>query len=76
MYSEARKLQLIEELIKIKSEEVLSEIEAVVKKSSRSSRVGKLSAHDFSGVISKEDAILMENAINEGCEKINPDDWK
>jgi predicted HTH domain antitoxin len=36
----------------------------------------KLSAHDFVGILSKEDAILMEQAITEGCEKIHPDDWK
>ncbi len=65
MYSEARKLQLIDELIKVNSDEVLAEIEAIVKKASHSSRARKLSAHDFSGIISKEDALLMETAINE-----------
>ncbi len=36
----------------------------------------KQSAHDFLGVISKSDAKLMEQAIKDGCEQIDPDDWK
>ena len=35
----------------------------------------KASAHDFLGLLSKKDAKLMDDAIKEGCEKINPDDW-
>lgn len=36
----------------------------------------KRSAHDFSGIISKKDAKLMETAIKEGCEQMHPDGWK
>lgn len=36
----------------------------------------KKSAHDFVGLLSKKDAALMETAIEEACEQINPDDWK
>ncbi|RAJ31731.1 hypothetical protein [Pedobacter cryoconitis] len=76
MYSEARKLHLIEEVIKIKSDAVLTEIEAVVKKSMTISRLKKTSAHDFLGIISKKDIKLMNAAIEDGCEQINDDDWK
>lgn len=76
MYSESKKLHLIEEVIKIKSEAVLMEIEAVVKRTMRLKRSGKVSAHDFSGLLSETDALLMDAAIEEGCEQINPDDWK
>lgn len=34
------------------------------------------SAHDFVGVWSKEDADLIEKAIQEGCEQIDEDGWK
>lgn len=36
----------------------------------------KKSAHDFLGAISDKDIELMENAINEGCEKIDLNEWK
>lgn len=36
----------------------------------------RTSAYSFLGRISKEDIDLMEKAIAEGCEQINPDDWK
>jgi hypothetical protein len=42
---------------------------------SKNSNAG-LSAHDFTGIISKKDAELMENAIEEACEQIDPHDWK
>jgi hypothetical protein len=34
------------------------------------------SAHNFLGKISEKDISLMEAAIQDGCEEINPDDWK
>lgn len=76
MYSEARKLHLIEELLRTKSEKVLTEVEAVLNRTKGIKKIEKVSAHEFSGIISKEDAALMEAAIDEGCEKINPNDWK
>lgn len=76
MYSEARKLHLIEELIKTKSDSVLTEIEAVLTKGIAAHKNKKASAHDFLGVISKKDIKLMDSAIQEGCEQINEDDWK
>jgi hypothetical protein len=38
--------------------------------------LNKKSAHDFLGLTSKTDAILIDKAIADGCEQINPDDWK
>lgn len=76
MVTEARKLHIIEELLKLKSEAVLSEVEAVLRKAAIPIKNDKRSAHDFSGIISKKDSKLMETAIEEGCEQIHPDDWK
>ena len=77
MISEARKLHLIEELLKTKSDKVLAEVEAVLKGRKRPTVAEKtFSAHEFSGIVSAEDAALMETAIEEGCEQIHPDDWK
>lgn len=76
MYSEARKLHLIEDVLKIKSEIVLTELENIVKRAIRPKLDEKASAKDFLGLISEKDMDLMENAIETGCEQVNPDDWK
>jgi hypothetical protein len=76
MYSEARKMHLIEDLIKVKNEAVLIQIESIVKKAANNQDASRLSAHDFVGLWSKEDADAIEKAIEEGCEQIHPDDWK
>lgn len=46
----------------------------VLKKNKASSK--KTSAHDFLGAISSSDIELMDNAIEEGCEKIDLNEWK
>ena len=76
MYSEARKMHLIEDLLKVKNEAVLIEIETVLKKAAQNGQASKPSAHEFVGLWSKEDAAAIEKAIEEGCEQIHPDDWK
>jgi hypothetical protein len=76
MYSEARKMHLIEEVIKVKNEAVLIELESVLKKAASAKGQPRLSAHDFVGLWSKEDAESIEKAIEDGCEQIHPDDWK
>jgi hypothetical protein len=76
MYKEARKIQLIEEVLKITNEATLAELETVIKKSGKVKSAKPLSAHDFSGVWSPKDAALIEKAIEDACEQINPDDWK
>lgn len=76
MHPEARKIYLIEEVLKVKSEAILLELESVLKKAGLYKERKKTSAHDFAGILSKEDADLMNTAIEEGCEQINPDDWK
>jgi hypothetical protein len=76
MYSEARKMHLIEDLIKVKNEAVLVQIESIVKGAAKNQEAGRPSAHDFVGLWSKQDAEAIEKAIEEGCEQIHPDDWK
>lgn len=76
VYREARKLHLIEEVLKIKNEAILIELEAVLKKHEQEKKTSKSTAHDFLGAWSKEDAALIDKAIEEGCEQIHQDDWK
>jgi hypothetical protein len=74
MYTDSRKIHIIEAVLKTEDDETLFQIERVIQQSQKPER--KFSAHDFVGTLSKEDAVLIEQAIKEGCEQIHPDDWK
>ncbi len=75
MNGEARKLHLIEALLKETDDAVLSEIEKALTKSGLKAVTNKRFS-ELSNTISKEEAEEMERVIEEGCEQINPDDWK
>lgn len=78
MYVEARKLHLIEELLKVTDEDMLTELETVLKKTGKKAaqEKDKPDIYDFVGILSAEEADEMRKAIEETCETINPDDWK
>ena len=67
MFTESRKIQLIEEVLKEKNEGTLLELETVLKKSKSAQKEKKVSAHDFLGLWSKKDAALIEKAIANNC---------
>lgn len=71
MYTDSRKIHIIELVLKTNDEKTLSAIEQVIEKS-----VKKKSASAFVGIWNKEDAETIEKAIEESCEQIHPDDWK
>lgn len=73
MHIETRKLHLIEEMLKVKSEATLSALENLLK-SKNSKTVKKTSSlKDFSGIWSKDEAEKMEHIIAESCETVHPD---
>jgi hypothetical protein len=76
MYTEARKIGLLEKVLKVSDEATLIELEKVLGKSRMKKKKQSFSAHDFLGVISKKDAALISKIIEESCEQIHPDDWK
>jgi hypothetical protein len=76
MFTEARKINIIEAVIKECNEAVLVELETVIKRTPSRQEKKKISAHDFLGSWSKKDAALIEKAIHETCEQIHEDDWK
>lgn len=76
MVTEARKLHLIEKLLKIKSESKLTAIENFVDQTIKKSAKSKLSIDDVFGILSKDEAEEMKKAIAETCETIDPDAWK
>lgn len=75
MYQETRKMHLIEEVLKVNNEEILTELETVLVKS-KSEKKEKTSILDFVGVMSRKETTQMRKAIEETCETINVDDWK
>lgn len=74
MFTEARKLNLIEQVLKVKNENVLLALENVLKSSKPAET--KRSIHDFVGILSKKEAADMQTAISESCEIIDENDWK
>jgi len=75
MFGEAKKLHLIEEILKIESDAVLAAVETVIAKS-KLHAVGRKSFTSFAGQWTPQEADALEKAIEEGCEQIHPDDWK
>jgi hypothetical protein len=65
MFTEARKIHLIEAVLKVSNEAVLVELETLIKKMPAKQEKKKIWAYDFLGVWSKKDAALIEKAIQE-----------
>ncbi len=76
MHIETRKLHLIEEMLKVKSEATLSALEKLLKNTKNKTVEKTPSLKDFSGIWSKDEAEEMERLISESCETIHRDDWK
>jgi hypothetical protein len=74
MYADSRKIHIIEAVLKVEDDQTLSQIERAIQQLKPG--VKRTSAHDFVGTLSKQDAALIEKAIEEDCEQIHPDDWK
>lgn len=76
MYIEARKIHIIEEVLKADKEETLRELEAVIEKSKREAKEEKLNIYHFVGIFSKEETKTIKQAIKETSEIVHPDDWR
>jgi hypothetical protein len=75
MYAEARKLSLIEDVLKVRNEATLAALEVVLNKS-KGNTVRKPSIYDFVGIFTPEEANGVQTAISDITETIYPDDWK
>ena len=78
MFTESRKIQLLEDVIKETNEATLLEIEGVLKKHRKKTKVEKkpLRIQDFAGVFTREEGDMIKKVIAETCEIIDPNDWK
>ena len=75
MYSESRKIQLIEDVLKVDNDSILSKLKNVLK-NSRATKDKKKTIYDFVGIISNKEAQKIKKAIKETSETIHIDDWK
>jgi phage terminase large subunit len=76
MQGEARKLHLIQAILKIDNDAVLTAIETIVDQDVNIDQGFKANFSDLLGVLSEEEAESMKKVIEENFERINPDDWK
>ena len=77
MYSETRKLQLIEDVLKITNEATLIALENFLNKIKNKVKLPEDSPfEEFSGIWSEEEADEISRIIEDTCETIHPDDWK
>jgi hypothetical protein len=75
MYGEAKKLHLIEAILKIENPQVLDKIEAEIANDALKA-VPRKSFKIFAGTLSDNEAETLKNLINQGCETIDANDWK
>ncbi len=75
MFGEAKKLHLIEEILKINDDIVLQEVEDVIINYNVRIVKGR-NFTMFAGSLTDSEANELEDIIAAGCEKINTDDWK
>jgi hypothetical protein len=78
MFTESRKIQLAQNVLKETNETLLLEMENVLKnaKNKTGSKKKKISIYDFVGMLTEKEADDMTKAITESCEKIDTDEWK
>jgi hypothetical protein len=76
MQGEARKLHLIQAILKIDNDAVLTAIETIVDQDANIGQGFKANFSDLLGALSEEEAESMKKVIEENFERINPDDWK
>jgi hypothetical protein len=75
MYADARKIHLIEKMLKVSDEITLNALEATLSNSNKTKQK-KLSIYDFVGIITKKEANEMRKAIKDSTEIIDTNDWK
>ena len=75
MYAEARKIDLIREVLKVSNEDTLAALEVALKKPKKNMR-RKPSIYDFVGILTHEEADAVETTISNITETIYPDEWK
>lgn len=66
MYGEARKLHLIEEILKIENDQLLEEVESLIAKGKVIELPKRRNFNDFAGMLTDEEANEIKKTIEEG----------
>ena len=75
MITDSRKIRIIEAVLKVEDDTVLNEVEAILSKTGNKKPYTK-SFLDFTNSFTEEEAREFEKIIEEGCEKIDENEWK
>ena len=76
MYSDSKKIQLIEEVLRLENTGVLKKVEAIIRKSKKKPVKKNSPAREFLGKWTKKESEVIEKAIEQGCEQIHLDEWR
>ena len=74
MSLESRKLQIIEDFLKVSDTSVIEKVEKLLRTGSKQ-KANKKTIQGFAGIWSKSEANEIREIIDEGCEQINDEDW-
>lgn len=71
---QTRKLHLLQEVLSLNNEKIISKLESLLKKEKLKKQESS-SVYDLLGVVSEEEAEKMKKEIEESCENIHHEDW-
>ncbi len=77
MFTEARKIELIKDVLDTTNEVTLVEIESVINRSKKKNppKKKKATIFDFVGILSKKESAQIKKAIKDECEIIDSNEW-
>jgi hypothetical protein len=73
MYSDGKKIHLLEKIIQSQDDELLSSLEVILGEYEK--KKAPKSAFLLQGLLTQEDVIELNSIIEKGCENIDADGW-
>jgi hypothetical protein len=73
MYSNGKKIHLLEKIIQSQDDELLSSLEVILGEYEK--KKAPKSAFLLQGLLTQEDVIELKSIIEKGCENIDADGW-
>ncbi len=70
-----KKLEFIKEVLQLSNEKIIDKLSDMLKKEKMHRTPGKKSAKDFYGIMDKMEGEEYKATIEEGCEKIDKNEW-
>jgi len=70
-----RKIQFVEHYLKLENEQLLTKLERVMR-GNEAPKEKRISFKKYLGFLSKKEVSQLTKVIEEGCEKIDSNEWK